>query len=294
MPEVDAEAGALPPGYTIGAMRADEVPTLTAWAAAEGWNPGDGDVGVAWAFDPDAFIALRRGDELVGGGTVLSYDGAFGFMGLFIVRPDQRSAGLGAVLWRYRRDLLRSRLDPGAPIGMDGVFDMVPFYERGGFRLAYRDLRFEGIAAGEADPDVLDGAAVPFAVLDAFDRRHVAAPRSRFLQGWLAASGVRSAALRRNGELVAFAALRPCRSGYRFGPVHAGDADDAARVIGHLMAAVAGEPVQLDVPEPNEAALALAARWSMTESFGCARLYLGEAPALPVPHIFGVTSFEFG
>lgn len=285
---------ALPADCSIGPMRADEVPTLTAWAAAEGWNPGLGDVDVAWAFDPGAFIALRRGDELIGGGTVLSYDGAYGFMGLFIVRADERHRGLGDLLWHHRRDLLRRRLQPGAAIGMDGVFDLVPYYERGGFRLAYRDLRFDGIARGAPDPGVVDGARLEPARVEAFDRRHCVAPRPAFLRGWLAAPGVRSAGLLRDDELVAFAALRPCLVGHRFGPVHAATVDDAARVMGHLMAAVDGEPVQLDVPEPNEAALALASGWSMTESFGCARLYLGPMPQLPVGRIFGVTSFEFG
>jgi hypothetical protein len=32
----------------------------------------------------------------------------------------------------------------------------------------------------------------------------------------------------------------------------------------------------------------------MSESFGCARMYFGAAPELPVGNIFGVTSFEFG
>jgi hypothetical protein len=30
------------------------------------------------------------------------------------------------------------------------------------------------------------------------------------------------------------------------------------------------------------------------EVFGCARMYQGAMPKLPLPRIFGVTSFEFG
>jgi hypothetical protein len=32
----------------------------------------------------------------------------------------------------------------------------------------------------------------------------------------------------------------------------------------------------------------------MREVFGCARMYLGPAPALPEAEIFGVTTFELG
>jgi hypothetical protein len=59
---------------------------------------------------------------------------------------DVRRHGLGRVLWHERLRRLRARLNPDAPIGMDGVFEMVPFYEAGGFRLLYRDLRFGGVA----------------------------------------------------------------------------------------------------------------------------------------------------
>src|SRR3954447_21655504 len=88
----------LPAGLSLGAMRRDEADILVGWAADEGWNPGKADIGIAWATDPEAFIALRRGSELAGGGTIFSYDGRFGFMGLFIVRRELRGAGLGAQL----------------------------------------------------------------------------------------------------------------------------------------------------------------------------------------------------
>jgi len=284
----------LPDGFAIGPMRPGEEAALDAWAAAEGWNPGDGDIAVAHGFDPDAFIALRRGDELIGGGTILSYGGRYGFMGLFIVRPEFRGEGLGTVLWHHRLRLLRARLDPGMPIGMDGVFDMVPFYERGGFRLAYRDLRFGGVASGEIDPAVVPLDAIGFDAFDAFDRLHVPAPRTAFLRAWLDRPGVRAAALVEHGRLVGCAALRRCLDGHRFGPVLAERPDVAERLVATLAAGVAGQRVQLDVPEANPAALALAARFGLVEEFGCARLYHGPAPQVPVERIFGVTSFEFG
>jgi hypothetical protein len=46
---------------------------------------------------------------MIGGGTFISYDGKFGFMVLFIVKPEFRSAGAGTPLWFYRRDRLLSR-----------------------------------------------------------------------------------------------------------------------------------------------------------------------------------------
>ncbi len=242
---------ALPEGISIGPMRHDEVAILGGWAAAESWNPGLADLGIAWETDPEAFIALRRNDELVGGGTIFSYDGRFGFMGLFIVRSDLRGRGLGAALWNHRLDRLRARLEPGASIGMDGVFPLVPFYAKGGFRLAYRDLRFDGIARGRADRDAVSLDDVGFDALDAYDRLHVPAPRTTFLRRWVGQPRSHFVALRESGTVVGYGVVRPCRRGYRIAPVFADRADLAERIVSHLMSCVEGEPIQIDVPEPN-------------------------------------------
>lgn len=297
----------LPNGLTFSAMQHHEVTELAEWAAAEQWNPGVADIEIAWRVDPAAFVAVRDGADMVGAGTVFSYEGRCGFMGLFIVRPEFRGHGLGTALWYRRRELMLQRLQPGAAIGMDGVFAMVPFYERGGFRLAYRDLRFDGIAPQQSQVSggewseflrgnerIVDLGVISFDVVAAFDDRHTMAPRQRFLSEWLSAPGVRGAALMANEALVGMAVLRPCRTGYRFGPVHADEARHAEALVRSLLEQVAGEAVQIDVPEPNAAALDLVARLGMRESFGCARMYYGTPPMLPVDRIFGVTSFEFG
>ena len=50
----------------------------------------------------------------------------------------------------------------------------------------------------------------------------------------------------------------------------------------------------LDVPEPNQSALGLAARYGLAPAFETARMYRGAAPALPLDLIYGITSFELG
>ena len=279
---------------TISPMTHDEASELAAWAAAEGWNPGNADIAVAWDTDPEAFIALRRGSELIGGGTIFSYDGRFGFMGLFIVRPEWRRAGFGARLWSERLRRLKARLRPGAVIGMDGVFAMVPFYEKGGFRLAHKDLRFAGTAIGVADPTVRPLDQSHFPEIERFDRQHVAAPRAAFLRRWIFQPGRHAVGMFDDGEVTGYGVLRPARSGFKIGPLFARDADIAERLTGTLLAQAEGQPVQLDVPEPNEAGLRLAARFGLKEVFGCARMYHGPTPDLRLKQIFGVTSFEFG
>jgi GNAT superfamily N-acetyltransferase len=285
----------LPAGYSFGQMAADELPVLAGWAQAEGWNPGVGDLEVAWSVDPDAFLALRSVDgELAGAGTVLSYDGAMGFMGLFIVRDDLRGHGLGTKLWHHRVRVLSERLRPGAPNGMDGVFDMVPFYEQGGFVLSHRDLRFEGAASGTPGPDVVDAAPVPFNQLAAFDAAHLGVDRSAFLRAWSDRPGVQSFAVTDDEGVSGYAVLRPCASGFKTGPFLATTPAVAEQLLGSVLHAAEGEQVQVDVPEPNTHAVRMMQSLGFTESFGCARMYRGPAPDVPVGQVYGVTSFEFG
>jgi hypothetical protein len=285
----------LPSGCAIGPMRRDEAEALGEWAADAGWNPGLRDIDVAWQYDPTAFIALRRGETLIGGGAIMAYGRAAGFMGLFILRPEWRQQGLGRVLWHERLRRLRARLDPDTPIGMDGVFEMVPFYAAGGFRQLHRDLRFEGVAeGGAADPVVESLPAVPPAAIAAYDAAVTGIVRPEYLAAWLGVPGGHGVALRDAGRLVGYGFARPCRSGVKIGPLLADTPAAAERLLGSLLAALPGVPVALDVPEPNAAALAMVRARGWREAFGCARMESGGTLPVDLARVFGVTSFEFG
>lgn len=272
-----------------------ELDTVIEWAAAEGWNPGANDAEAFWKADPEAFVGIELDGTLVGSGAIVSYAGAAGFMGLFIVAPEHRHRGLGGPFWTYRRDLLLSRLQPGGWIGMDGVFAMQPFYAKGGFVFSHRNLRMEGIgSAQEADPAVIDLAGVSLAEVEAFDRRVSLVPRSAFLEKWVRPQGGKAVGYVRDGMLAGYAVIRPCRVGYKIGPLFADDAGIAEAIYGGLSTHAAGQPVFLDIPENNPDAVALAARHGLREVFGCARMYLGPAPEIPWRRVYGVTTFELG
>jgi hypothetical protein len=287
-------------------MTAAEAAELGHWAAQEGWNPGTGDLEVAWAEDPEAFIGLRHGDQLVGGGSILSYSGAAGFMGLFILQPGLRRQGLGAVLWHERLRRLRARLQPGAPIGMDGVFHMAAFYARGGFRHLYRDLRFEGVVPavlpgplGQVEAEVAarvgDLQPADWTAAAAYDASVFGVPRASWLRRWVERPGVRALLSRDSaGQVNGLAVRRPALRGAKLGPVFANDAATAAALLAPLLAEVAGDFVQWDLPEPNAGALALVHPLGWSQPFGCARMVEGPTD-LPGPgQVFGVSSFEFG
>jgi ribosomal protein S18 acetylase RimI-like enzyme len=276
-------------------MLRSELDELVEWAAREGWNPGLSDADLFWAYDPQAFIAAEISGQLIGGGSIVSYEGLYGFMGFFIIHPDYRGRGLGNRLWHERLQRLQQRLVATASIGMDGVFDMQDYYARGGFSFTCRDLRFEGLGRTVPVPDevvMLDD--VSFADVDAYDRAHFPAARGKFLKPWISQPGCHARGVIRNGRLCGFAVMRPCRAGHKIGPLFANDAGAANDLFLALAGQVPGEAIFLDVPENNPAGLELAKRHAMNEVFGCAKMYFGTPPELPDHEIFGITTFEFG
>jgi hypothetical protein len=83
-------------------------------------------------------------------------------------------------------------------------------------------------------------------------------------------------------------------NGHKIGPLFADTPEIAEQIFCGLASTAPDELIYLDTPEPNEAAVALAGRYGMTEVFGTERMYTRGIPELPLHRIFGVTSFELG
>ena len=265
------------------------------WAAKEGWNPGLEDEEIFWESDPEGFVCVEREGEVIATGSIVSYNGAFGFMGFFIVREDLRGQGIGRRFWHWRKGQLQSRLQPGASIGMDGVFDMQPFYASGGFEFSHRNLRMEGIGQTRViKPGIVELSRIPFELVSEYDRHCFGFTRDPFLRKWIAMKQAKAYGAYDDHNLKGFGVIRKCLSGYKIGPLFADNAEIGESLFSALANEAIGEPLILDTPENNPAAIDLANRHGMKEVFGCARMYCGSAPSLPWERIFGVTTFELG
>jgi GNAT superfamily N-acetyltransferase len=287
-------------GLVIRNMTRSEVNELVDWAAGEGWNPGLHDADVFWATDPEAFIAAELDGALIGGGAITSYNGEYGFMGLFIVRPQYRGQGLGNTLWHARRERLLKRLRPGASIGLDGVFEMQGYYAKCGFAFSHRNMRFRAEipdrlqTPADGGGNIIPLSAVPFEQVLDYDRTCFPALRPTFLREWISQPDALALGYQRDGRLSGYGVVRRCKEGSKVGPLFADDALAAESLYTQLEEFAVGGPLFLDAPENNPAAIELVNRHRMTEVFGCARMYLGPFPILAHERIFGVTTFELG
>lgn len=283
--------------YTMRTATRDEVGLMIDWAAAEGWNPGLYDAETFYAADPGGFLVGLLDDVPISSISVVRYGPTFAFLGFYIVRPEYRGHGYGLRLWNEGMKLM-----DGRDVGLDGVPAQEGNYARWCFRLADRNTRYEGtttgMAADQPDGRIVPLSAVPAADLLVYDDALLPAPRHAFLRGWVGQPGATALALVEDGRIAGYAVARPCRVGYKIGPLFADDAPRADALLRAVAAELpAGTTIYLDTPGANPAAHELARRYHMTPGFQTARMYrtLNQPTIdLPLDRWFGVTSFELG
>lgn len=281
--------------YTFRRLAFAELEVLVQWAAQEGWNPGLDDAELFWHTDPEGFYGYFEGDCMIGGGSIVSYDGLFGFMGFFIVHPDYRAHGIGRSLWMERRTTLLNRLQVGAAIGMDGVMAMQGFYQKGGFQIAFRDERYVRLGASfEPNPHIRRITEADYETVAKMDTACFGVPRDAFLRPWLFAPHAQSFCYSDAMGLQGYAVVRKCQEGYKIGPLFAESTAVARALYEACLNAAPGESVYLDIPTTHEGALQLVADYGATYVFECARMYYGTPPETKAAAVFGISSFELG
>lgn len=278
--------------YAIRAITKNELELPLEWAAKEGWNPGLSDADAFYAIDHSGFFMGFLGDEPIASLSAVSYGPMFGFLGLYIVKPEYRGKGYGWKLWQ---EVLKHL--PTQNIGLDGVVAQQENYKKSGFRLAYRNIRYEGRGTKEsiADPQMVSIDDIPVKQLLDYDQSIFLLPRKEFLSRWVNLPKSLAIGYMSGKELKGYGVIRPCRVGYKIGPLFA-DSKQIAEVLLNRLLTFAGpdSPVFLDVPEVNKESVNLAVAYGMKPMFETARMYTKEFPKAPLHKIFGITTFEVG
>lgn len=273
-------------------MRRADIDFALELARREGWNPGLHDGNLFYRTDPNGFFIGWVKDEPVGCISAVSYPGDFGFIGLYIVVPEHRGNGFGKALWE--RAIRRLK---GHNIGLDGVVQQQANYGKSGFQLAYRNVRFRlaDLPGSKSPMELVPLEDIDFGKLLTYDSRFFPAPRERFLRSWIRMPGSRALASFRDGQVNGYGVIRRCHTGFKVGPLFARDGNIAEALLIRLTDhAAGGEPIFLDVPEANPAAMQLVERHRMIKVFETARMYTGFAPSIELDGVFGVTTFELG
>ncbi|WP_175041622.1 GNAT family N-acetyltransferase [Duganella vulcania] len=262
------------------------------WAAIEGWNPGLHDAACFYAADPSGFLIGVLDGEPVASIFAVKYGTGFGFIGGYIVKPAWRGHGHGWAMWQAAMARLAGR-----NVGLDGVVAQQANYAKSGFRLAHRNFRYEGRGTGRPldASDIVPLSALSDEEIRRYDRSFFPEERGSFLRCWVRHPHHIAIGSVSEQGLAGYAVARPCRNGYKIGPLFADTPAVAERLFDCLLGKLGPEqPVFLDVPELNPAAVALAERHQMQRCFETARMYTREQPELHMDRQYGITSFELG
>ena len=279
--------------YVIRQMSREEVDLAINWAAEQGWNPGITDANSFYAADPNGFFIGLIDGEPIATISAIKYGDAFGFIGFYIVKPEFRGKGYGLKIWNAAMDYLNRR-----NIGLDGVVSQQQNYQKSGFKLAYRNIRYRGVGGGNFESDfvMIDLSRLPFNDVYNYDRELFPDDRLKFLMAWISQpKTIAIGTLNSNGKLIGYGVMRKCRAGYKIGPLFADTPEIAENIFLVLKSNTPqGSSIFLDIPEINTEAVSLVKRHNMEVVFETARMYTGKFPDLPVNKIFGVTTFELG
>lgn len=279
-------------GFTIRPATREELNIPIEWAAKEGWNPGLYDGDSFYATDPEGYYIGFLGGKPIASISAVAYDDSFGFLGFYIVQPEYRAKGYGIKVWNEALKHL-----PTQNIGLDGVVAQQENYKKSGFKLAYRNIRYEGKGTDNKleSLNIILLSSVPFEKLLEYDKPLFPTNRKQFLSLWIKQPESLAVGYMDNDSLRGYGIVRKCRTGFKVGPLFA-DSKDVADVIFQNLRSFVGSssPIFLDTPEVNKEAVRLAEKYGMKPMFETARMYMKEPPKIDLNKVFGVTTFELG
>lgn len=294
------------PPLTIRPLVPADIPTVTEWARREGFAPGAGDVEIYRHTDRQGVWVGCLGDVPVGCIAGVRYNAAYGFIGLFLVVPEQRGKGYGIQLWRQALD----HLSDLPCIGLEAAPDRVADYAGWGFVPASPTTRWQRLGPGasvlsaEAGPlsgaawCLMQGDAIPDQAVQRFDARREPTPRPHFLRQWLHHPiGTVHALVDRQGRCHGFGRLRPCLlqrgEGWRIGPLVA-DHPAAARALLEGLLQDHSGVVLIDGPGANTQGPPLLKSLGFTPVSRTLRMYRGQAPTASLEEVYGLACLELG
>ncbi|AZO05056.1 MULTISPECIES: GNAT family N-acetyltransferase [unclassified Mesorhizobium] len=223
----------------IQAFGPDHIEGAVALSRQENWPHREQDWQMALQLSSGA-VALDDQGRVAGTILVTPYGMDCAMINMVIVDRNARGKGLGRRLMEQAFALAEDR-----PLRLVATADGMPLYQKLGFVPSGRVLQHQGKVAELGAPDGVK-AAGPDDLPDikALDRDAYGADRETLIDA-LAERG-QFAVIRRNGEIEAYAAIRPFGRGEVIGPVIAGNVDDTRALISFFAASRAGAFLRVD------------------------------------------------
>lgn len=288
------------PPLHLRLMTEADLPFACTLPALAGWNQTMQDWQRLLALAPTGcFIAEWNGTP-AGTATTTCYGQQLAWIGMVLVHPHFRRRGIGKALLQHGLEHLRSRrivcvkLD-ATPLGQ-------PLYEQLGFQVEWPLKRWElrnsnqlRLAAADeikswGPNDPLERRSPSCAAADrieswgphdpqrlaSFDTQAFGVSRQELLKRLAKDSLGALLHLSQGGQVAGYGLLREGARAAYLGPVVAASAGTGRALVEALLAWAGGRAIYWDVPDPNQAAVALAQSLGFTPQRTLARMFLGQ------------------
>jgi ribosomal protein S18 acetylase RimI-like enzyme len=278
--------------YLIKQAALDDVRLMFEWARIENWGLGVDDPMPYHIGDPFGFFMGYLDDEPIASVSAIRYSNQFGFMGLYIVKPEYRGNGYGLAIWKKGMGYLH-----GCNIALDGVIAQKENYQKLGFKFAYHHIHYSGkfndAIKKNSSTDFKKSHAIPFNKLIDYCSLYFPDHRAEFLSAWFNMPNSISLVVEKNNKIQGLGCIRKCHGGYTVAPLFANDASIAEDLL-LALGKYANGNIFLDVPEINIAAIDMLNRLEFQPVFMAARMYTQQNPQTDLSNVFGVTSMTMG
>ena len=290
--------------FRIRTVEQTDVPLINDWARREGFAPGAGDVGIYRQTDRQGIWTACLGGEPVGCIAGVRYNHAYGFIGLYIVCPQQRGHGYGVKLWQKALEHLH---DVNC-IGLEAAENRINDYSHWGFQPASITTRWQLHSPRQLNPKttstipeglkLIHGDDIPEPKIQIYDADRELNPRPHFLSDWLHhPAGHVAALLDMKQNCHGFARIRPCLltkdAGWRIGPLLADSPELAELLIMNLLETRNGVVI-IDSPGGNALASPLLYKLGFRPAGRTLRMYRGVMPSRKLDEVYGLACLELG
>lgn len=226
----------------IRLLRESDVAAAMDLKRLAGWNQTEADWRTLLQLEPDGCFAAVLDDQLIGTTTTTRYGSELAWIGMVLVRPDQRRRGIATKLLETALNYLDAKV---STVKLDATADGKHVYERIGFEVESLVERWSrsgeriGFKIVSQTMDQCDGMLQ-------LDRGVFGADRSRLLKMLLANSWLRSTRAA-DGSLTGYALARSGSDAGYVGPVVTQEKSAAIELLDQLLEPLRASPVYIDV-----------------------------------------------
>ena len=233
------------------------------WAKREGWNPCEieAEAKALYALDPGAYFGVFKEEEMIAFIAAVTYDGnkRFAHIGIFIVRPEYRSRGIGKSLMNHVKSYLL--LKGVESIYLNAIVNQVEWYKTFGFQVVGDNLSYRS----SSRPELMGGNKKAANILHSsgdnlfedmckYDKACWGTDRTKFLQELLNQEKAYACIQKdQDGDkILGYGLIRPRQEGYRIGPLYSETSKDFEIVLHNLVSQISrDECIYIDMPDKS-------------------------------------------